>query len=244
MKAKLSKQKKSLLRVIIASVVFAALFITEHTVKPEWYVSLPLFLALYLFIGWDIAYKAFKGVIGGQMMDENLLMFIATVGAFIVGEYPEAAAVMLFYQIGELFQSYAVGKSRSSIAALMDIRPDTATVVRNGEERTVAPEEVETGEIIVVRPGEKIPVDGIRLRLRENPFRRTLRPVPLCFQARSMKAERLKYGATRRIAILRWQGYWILWKTLLPKKPRRKALLLNLRRFIPPSWSFWPSCLR
>lgn len=160
MKAKLSKQKKSLLRVIIASVVFAALFITEHTVKPEWYVSLPLFLALYLFIGWDIAYKAFKGVIGGQMMDENLLMFIATVGAFIVGEYPEAAAVMLFYQIGELFQSYAVGKSRSSIAALMDIRPDTATVVRNGEERMVAPEEVETGEIIVVRPGEKIPVDG------------------------------------------------------------------------------------
>ena len=157
MKAKLSKQKKSLLRVIIASVVFAALFITEHTVQPEWYVSLPLFLALYLFIGWDIAYKAFKGVIGGQMMDENLLMFIATVGAFIVGEYPEAAAVMLFYQIGELFQSYAVGKSRSSIAALMDIRPDTATVVRNGEERTVAPEEVETGEIIVVRPGRRFP---------------------------------------------------------------------------------------
>ena len=93
-------------------------------------------------------------------MDENLLMFIATVGAFIVGQYPEAAAVMLFYQIGELFQSYAVGKSRSSIAALMDIRPDTATVVRNGEELTVAPEEVEAGEIIVVRPGEKVPVDG------------------------------------------------------------------------------------
>ena len=127
MKAKLSKQKKSLLRVIIASVVFAALFITEHTVQPEWYVSLPLFLALYLFIGWDIAYKAFKGVIGGQMMDENLLMFIATVGAFIVGEYPEAAAVMLFYQIGELFQSYAVGKSRSSIAALLSRRRSTRT---------------------------------------------------------------------------------------------------------------------
>ncbi len=154
---KLSRNQITLIRVIVALAIFVTLFTLEKTIH---FISLPLYIALYLIIGYDVAYKAVRGIFKGQVMDENLLMFIATVGAFAMGEYPEAVAVMLFYQVGELFQSYAVGKSRKSIASLMDIRPDTATVIRGGEELTVDPDEVEIGEIIVVRPGEKVPLDG------------------------------------------------------------------------------------
>ena len=154
------KVSYGLIRVVVAAVLFAAFFAVYHFAELNRYINLALFMALYLFIGGDVAWKAIKGLFRGHVMDENLLMFIASAGAFVVGEYPEAVAVMLFYQVGELFQGYAVRKSRASIASLMDIRPDTATVLREGKEIVVSPEEVKTGEIIVVRPGERIPLDG------------------------------------------------------------------------------------
>lgn len=163
---KLTKNQKALIRVVTAIVLFGAAFITEKVldakaIDASVWMWLGIYLAIYLFIGWDIAFRAVTGVFRGELLDENFLMFIATVGAFAVREFPEAVAVMAFYQLGELFQNYAVGKSRASIASLMDIRPDVATVIRGGEEIVVDPEEVEIGEIILVRPGEKIPLDGV-----------------------------------------------------------------------------------
>ena len=160
MLVKKRKVSYGFIRVVVAAVLFAAFFAVYHFAELNRYINLALFMALYLFIGGDVAWKAIKGLFRGHVMDENLLMFIASAGAFVVGEYPEAVAVMLFYQVGELFQGYAVRKSRASIASLMDIRPDTATVLREGKEIVVSPEEVKTGEIIVVRPGERIPLDG------------------------------------------------------------------------------------
>ena len=163
---KLTKNQKALIRVVTAIVLFGAAFITEKVLDAKaidmsvW-MWLGIYLAIYLFIGWDVAFRAVTGVFRGELLDENFLMFIATVGAFAVREFPEAVAVMAFYQLGELFQNYAVGKSRASIASLMDIRPDVATVIRGGEEIVVDPEEVKIGEIILVRPGEKIPLDGV-----------------------------------------------------------------------------------
>ena len=122
-----------------------------------------MFLAPYLTVGYDVLKKAFLNVIHGQIFDENFLMCIATIGAFAIKEYPEAAFVMLFYQVGELFQSIAVGRSRKSIAGLMNIRPDHANVLRNGEELVVSPDEVEPGEEIIIRSGERVPLDGVVL---------------------------------------------------------------------------------
>lgn len=163
---KLTKNQKALIRVVTAIVLFGAAFITEKVldakaIDTSVWMWLGIYLAIYLFIGWDVAFRAVTGVFRGELLDENFLMFIATVGAFAVREFPEAVAVMAFYQLGELFQNYAVGKSRASIASLMDIRPDVATVIRGGEEIVVDPEEVEIGEVILVRPGEKIPLDGV-----------------------------------------------------------------------------------
>ena len=163
---KLTKNQKALIRVVTAIVLFGAAFITEKAldakaIDTSVWMWLGIYLAIYLFIGWDVAFRAVTGVFRGELLDENFLMFIATVGAFAVREFPEAVAVMAFYQLGELFQNYAVGKSRASIASLMDIRPDVATVIRGGKEIVVDPEEVEIGEIILVRPGEKIPLDGV-----------------------------------------------------------------------------------
>ena len=163
---KLTKNQKALIRVVTAIVLFGAAFITEKAldakaIDTSVWMWLGIYLAIYLFIGWDVAFRAVTGVFRGELLDENFLMFIATVGAFAVREFPEAVAVMAFYQLGELFQNYAVGKSRASIASLMDIRPDVATVIRGGEEIVVDPEEVEIGEVILVRPGEKIPLDGV-----------------------------------------------------------------------------------
>lgn len=155
------KQKKMLIRIIVSAVMLAADFIiSETTAVPEW-TRLLMFLVPYLVIGYDILKKSVKGILRGQVFDENFLMAIATVGALVLGEYPEAAAVMLFYQTGELFQSVAVGKSRRSITELMDMRPDYANVERGGEIVSVSPEEIEIGSEIVVRAGEKIPIDGI-----------------------------------------------------------------------------------
>lgn len=163
---KLTKNQKALIRVVTAIVLFGAAFITEKAldakaIDTSVWMWLGIYLAIYLFIGWDVAFRAVTGVFRGELLDENFLMLIATVGAFAVREFPEAVAVMAFYQLGELFQNYAVGKSRASIASLMDIRPDVATVIRGGEEIVVDPEEVEIGEVILVRPGEKIPLDGV-----------------------------------------------------------------------------------
>lgn len=161
---KLSKrQKKDLWRILGAAGLLILLGVLSFCkILPEvWYFRLPLFLIPYFLVGWDVLRKAVMGVAHGQLLDENFLMALATVGALGLGEYAEAVFVMLFYQVGELFQSIAVGKSRQSIASLMDIRPDMARVVREGTECEVDPEEVRVGETIVIRPGEKIPLDGV-----------------------------------------------------------------------------------
>ena len=153
------RQKKTLIRIVAAALLtlIAALLPLEGVWKAL------AFAVPYLVIGWDVLWGALRNIAHGQVFDEKFLMALATLGAFAVGEYPEAAAVMLFYQIGELFQSVAVGRSRRSIAALMDIRPDMARVLRDGEEVELDPEEVAVGETLVVRPGEKIPLDGVVL---------------------------------------------------------------------------------
>lgn len=150
------KQKRTLWRIMAAAVltVVAALLPLEG-----WW-RLAAFVVPYLIGGYDVLWSALRNILHGQVFDEKFLMAIATLGAFGTGEYPEAAAVMIFYQVGEWFQSIAVGRSRRSIAALMDIRPDYAVVLRDGEEQTVSPDEVEPGEVLVVKPGEKIPLDG------------------------------------------------------------------------------------
>ena len=179
------KQRKALGRVLVAAVLFAVLFaVPEHFFLPRWLEWLPfaplrvaengataavspawlhfgLYLIPYLIVGWDVLRKAGRNIRGGQVFDENFLMSVATLGAFGCGEYPEAVAVMLFYQVGELFQSVAVGRSRRSIAALMDIRPDYAHIERDGGLVQVDPEEVSVGDTIVVKAGEKIPLDGV-----------------------------------------------------------------------------------
>ena len=153
------RQKKTLYRILAAALLtlVAALLPAEGLWKAL------AFVVPYLVIGWDVLWSALRNIAHGQVFDEKFLMAIATLGAFAIGEYPEAAAVMLFYQIGEFFQSVAVGRSRKSIAALMDIRPDYANVLRHGEEQQVDPEEVAVGETILVKPGEKIPLDGVVL---------------------------------------------------------------------------------
>ncbi|MBE5945316.1 MAG: cadmium-translocating P-type ATPase [Lachnospiraceae bacterium] len=153
------KQKKVLTRIIIAAV----LMITLSIIPLKGTVRFLLFMVPYLVIGYDILRKAIKGIINKQVFDENFLMAVATVGAIILGEYTEGVAVMLFYQIGELFQSYAVGKSRRNISELMDIRPDYANIEVDGAIEMVDPDEVEIGTIIIVQPGEKVPIDGIVL---------------------------------------------------------------------------------
>lgn len=155
------KQKKVLIRIIIASVLIILIKLVFHFVNVNKYVELIAFLVPYFVIGYDILKKAVYGIFNRQVFDENFLMAIATVGAIALGEYVEGTAVMLFYQIGELFQSYAVGKSRKNITALMDIRPDYANIEVDGKLEQVDPDDVEVGSVIVVKPGEKIPIDGI-----------------------------------------------------------------------------------
>ena len=172
------KQKKTLIRIIIAAALLVAAALLPDIPLPaacppfsekllgapySGYVlaKWPFYLIPYLIIGWDILWKAVRNIGHGQVFDENFLMCVATVGALVLGEYSEAVGVMLFYQVGELFQSVAVGKSRRSIAQLMDIRPDTANVERDGQILEVDPDEVAVGETIVIRPGEKIPLDGV-----------------------------------------------------------------------------------
>lgn len=166
------KQKKVLIRIIVSAVLLVAMAVTFTVLdktgavdleKPSvmWRcIEIVAYLIPYLIIGYDILKKAFLGIIHGEVFDENFLMAIATVGAMVLGEYKEASAVMLFYQVGELFQSYAVGKSRKNITALMDIRPDYANIEKDGKLEQVDPDDVQIGTVIVVQPGEKVPIDG------------------------------------------------------------------------------------
>lgn len=151
------KQKRNVFRIAFATV----LFVVVWALPSDGVLRLLTFLVPYAIVGYDVVFEALRNIAHGQVFDENFLMSVATIGAFFVADYPEAVAVMLFYQVGELFQSIAVGKSRKSIAALMDIRPDYANVLRDGDVKTVSPEEVEIGEIIEIKPGEKIPLDAV-----------------------------------------------------------------------------------
>ena len=174
------KQRRNLIRIVIALAAFAAIFISDKTVglatvfdgSAAWLFPFFLYLAVYLVIGYDVLWRAVRNIFRGQVFDENFLMCVATLGAFALAIYrgatgqqaegfDEACAVLLFYQVGEWFQSYATGRSRSSVAALMDIRPDYANVMRNGETVRVSPDEVAVGETILINPGEKVPLDGI-----------------------------------------------------------------------------------
>ena len=157
------KQKKWLTRIVIAAIGFVVLEILDHTGAfdgDRWWIGLIVALVPYLIVGWDVIRKSIRNISHGEVFDENFLMMVATFGAFGIGEYPEAVAVMLLYQIGELFQNYATGRSRDSISQLMELVPETAIVERDGEMEEVDPDEVEIGDILVVRPGEKIPLDG------------------------------------------------------------------------------------
>lgn len=156
------KQKINLLRICVTAVLTGCVFAVQKAlnIDTRW-ICILMYAVPYTVIGYDVIKGAVLTLIRGRVFDEKFLMFLATAGAFVIAEYPEAVLVMLFYQVGELFQSIAVGKSRKSIASLMDIRPDSAVVLRDGEEITVSPEEVEKGETVLVKPGEKIPLDGI-----------------------------------------------------------------------------------
>ncbi len=164
----MSKNKKSLIRIIVSAITVIIIVTLKYTIGNDysWFIwlELGLSLAAYLAVGYDVVWKALTNIVRGKIFDEHFLMTIATIGAFAIGEYIDATAVMLLYQIGELFQRYAVGKSRQSIAGLMDIRPEEATVIRNGQELTVHPSEVEIGETVIVKTGEKLPLDGIVIK--------------------------------------------------------------------------------
>ena len=152
--------RKKLIKIIIAFILFliAMIFKAEN----EW-INISLYVISYIIVGFEIIRKALRNITRGKVFDENFLMTVATIGAFGIGEYPEAVAVMLFYQVGELFQSYAVDKSRKSISSLMDIRPDFANVEKEGKVEKVDPDDVEIGDIIIIKPGEKVPLDGVIL---------------------------------------------------------------------------------
>ena len=155
--------KKRLIRIIVGAVIYAAAILIDIFAGINHWIVFGIFLVSFLMIGGDVIWKALRNIARGRIFDENFLMLIATVGAFVLQDYREGVAVMLFYQVGELFQSYAVNRSRKSISELMDIAPEFANVMRGGKLETVDPEEVEMGEIIVVKPGEKIPLDGVVL---------------------------------------------------------------------------------
>ena len=150
--------KKNLYKILISAILFIVAIVIPF--KNIW-VKRSIFIISYIIVGFGILKKAFRNISRGKVFDENFLMAVATIGAFSIGEFPEAVAVMLFYQVGELFQSYAVDKSRKSISSLMDIRPDYANLLKEGKEEKVDPDEIKIGDIIIVKPGEKIPLDGL-----------------------------------------------------------------------------------
>ena len=223
------KQKHLLFRIIIAAVLFAAgsLLTLDSTAE------MAVFLVCYVVIGWDIVWKALTNILHGQVFDENFLMTIATIGALILGEHSEGVAVMLFYQVGEWFQSYAVSKSRKSIASLMDIRPDYANVERNGKLEQVDPEEVNIGDTIVVKPGERVPLDGKIIKgtsaldtsaLTGESMPRDVEPGMEVISGCSMGNPLL-------------QKFWTLWRMPAIKKEKQKTLSAVLPATTPRLWS-------
>lgn len=160
----MDKNKLRFIRIIVALIIFVPTFIIHLFVEIDLFIILPITIVAYLIAGYDIVLRSLRNIIKGKLLDENFLMTLATIGAFVIGEYLEAVAVMIFYQIGEMFQEFAVEKSRRSIAGLMDIRPDTATIIKDGEEIVVDPEDVEVGDILIIKAGQKIPVDGIVIK--------------------------------------------------------------------------------
>lgn len=155
------KQKKNLIKIFASAILLIAFAVVEHIFEPEWYITLIMFLIPYFIIGYDVLWKAIRNIARGQVFDENFLMAIATVGALATQQFEEAVFVMLFYQVGEFFQNWAVNKSRKSISELMDIRPDYANIEKDGEIIQVDPDEIAIDDIIIIKPGEKIPLDGV-----------------------------------------------------------------------------------
>lgn len=155
------KQKKNLIRIIVTAILLIAFAVIEHIFEPQWYIALIMFLIPYFLIGYDVLWDSIRNIKNGQVFDENFLMALATVGAFATQQFEEAVFVMLFYKVGEFFEHWAVGKSRKSISELMDIRPDYANIERDGEIIQVDPDEVAIGDIIIIKPGEKIPLDAV-----------------------------------------------------------------------------------
>ena len=227
------KQKKVLTRIIIAAVLMIAFsFLTV-----EDYTAFVLFLIPYLVIGYDILIKAGKGIKNHQVFDENFLMAVATVGAIALGDYREGVAVMLFYQIGELFQSYAVGKSRRNISDLMDIRPDYANIERDGEIEEVDPDEVEIGSIIVVKPGEKVPIDGVIIEgtTTLNTSALTGESVPRDASEGDEVISGWGFSELRQrrnLVSRRFRRFWIWWRTQAQESPVQRTLFPSLPNII------------
>ena len=251
------KQKKMLWRIVISTVMLAGLALVPVT---GW-LRLILYLATYLIVGYDILVKAGKGIRNRQVFDENFLMAVATVGAIALalytgsGDYTEAVAVMLFYQIGELFQSYAVGKSRRNISELMDIRPDYANVEREGKLEQVDPDEVAVGDVIVVQPGEKVPIDGVILEGES-----TLNTAALTGESLPREARvgdeiisgcinmtgLLKIRTTKEFGESTVSKILDLWRTPPPGSPGPRLSSPASPRCTPPRCAMppwlWPSC--
>ena len=239
------RQKKTLVRIIVSGVLFAAALIISHAVTLPWWAELLTFLPSYLIVGWDVLWKAARNIVHGQVFDECFLMSIATLGAFAVREFPEAAAVMLFYQVGELFQSVAVGRSRRSIAALMDIRPDHANVIRDGRETEVSPDEVETGEIILVKAGERIPLDGVIIEGSTSLDTAALTgesiPRDVTVGENAISGA-VNIGSVIPKAPL--PAYWSLWNPRPRERRGPKTSSPALPNITPPPWSYRRCCLR
>ena len=238
------KQKRMLVRIIISFVLFAALMVAEHTGALEGintWILFVIYLVPYLVIGYDIVYKAVRNISHGQVFDENFLMMVATFGAFGVKEYSEAVAVMLFYQVGELFQGYAVGKSRQSISAMMDICPEYANIEVDGKLTQVDPDDVEVGSMIVVKPGERIPLDGIVLEGES--FIDTAALTGESVPRKAAAGDEIISGCVNGSGTLKdrrprssmtppLQRFWNLWKTRAAKRHAWKTLSRVLQNTI------------
>ncbi len=238
-KAMSKKQKKMLARILVTAALFALGFFLPLT---GW-AQLLYYLAAYAVIGWDILWKAARNIAHGQVFDENFLMALATVGALFLRQYPEAVEVMLFYQIGELFQGYAVGRSRQSITALMDIRPDYANIETGGGLEQVDPDDVAVGDTIVVKAGERIPLDGVVIEgtsslntaaLTGESLPRAVQPgsdvISGCVNESCVCALRKNLGNPR------FPKSWTSWKIPARRKQRRKTSSHALRGTIPLRW--------
>ena len=236
------KQKKMVARLVGSAVFFIVAMMLE---KKTFWAWIPFVLS-YLAAGYDIPLRACRNLKNGQVFDENFLMTIATLGAFAIGSLEEAVAVMLFYQIGELFNDYAVNKSRKSITDLMDINPEYANLLRDGEEEQVDPYEVEIGDTIIIRPGEKVPLDGIVLEGSSTLDTKALtgESMPVRggnrteYRERFHQFNRCSEGADYQSCLMipLWQRFWNWWKMPAPERRRRRLSSPALRVYIPRSW--------